>query len=279
MSNYLLRGELGFNTFYIKNNLPGLTIITKEEALPAFTKDDTVIRWGTSRHIPNGPKIINKSKAMGETSEKGKFRKKVADAGHAPKTWLNTSDWAFHALEHGITPTIVRPLVHQRSEALHFCNTLDEVKAAVNACGASYYISEYIKKEKEFRVFIAQGRPFIVVEKNPPDKEAVTWGCVEQGTFDYIAWEDWDESVVRCAVESFNLSALDFAAIDIIYKDGQAFFLEANTAPEILGYYGQCFAKVFGYMFEKGRERIPVSSYENWKNIIHPAMSGKAIIE
>lgn len=275
MTNYLLRGELGFNTFYIKNNMD-LTIITKEDVLPVFTKDDNIVRWGTTRHIPNGPKVLNKVKAMQETSTKGTFRKKVADAGFSMPTWTDLRNYLKDLVT--FAPVIVRPIVHQRSENVHLCNTIADVGTATSAVGNEFYISEYIKKDKEFRVFIAQGRPFIVVEKNPADKNAVTWGCVEEGTFEYIAWEDWDVEVVKCAVESFNLSGLDFAAIDIIYKDGKAYFLEANTAPEILGYYGQCFAKVFKYMFEKGRERIAVTTYENWKNIIHPAMSEKAIM-
>lgn len=278
MTNYILRGELGFNTFFIKNEIEGMQIITRDDALPRFTEADHIIRWGTTRTVPNGPKILNRSKAIQETSEKGIFRKKVGDAGHAPKTWLSVEEWGLYALENGVQPVIVRPLVHQRSEGLILANNLAEVRAAVAQFDASYYISEYIAKEKEYRVFIAQGRPFIVVEKMPQDRNAVSWGCVEQGAFDYIAWEDWPDAVVKCAVNSFNLSKLDFAAIDIIYKDGEAYFLEANTAPEILGYYGASFAKVFKYIFEHGRERIPVTSYANWKNIIHPAMSNKAII-
>lgn len=278
MTNYILRGNLGFNTFYIRDELPGSVIITKEDKLPAFTKDDHVIRWGCGRTIPNGPKIINKTKAIAQTSEKGLFRNTVAKAGPwAPKTWLNLVD----LLEAGLPDNgvIIRPLVHERSEGLHHAKTFAEVGTICKKIGEGhYYMSEYIPKEKEYRVFIAQGRPFIVVEKAPKDKKAISWGCVEEGNFDYIFWEDWDKQVVQCAVESFNLSALDFAAIDIIYKDGKAYFLEANTAPEILGYYGASFAKIFKWMFEKGRERIPVTTYDNWKNIIHPAMSGKAIV-
>jgi len=278
MAVHLLRGELGFNTFFIRNNFEGMNIITREDDLPPLGENDTVIRWGTTRRIPNGPKIINKVKAIQETSEKGTFRKKVGDAGHAPKTWLSVEEWALYALEHGVQPVIVRPLVHQRSEGLILANNLAEVRSAVAEFAGGYYISEYIAKEKEYRVFIAQGRPFIVVEKMPQDRNAVSWGCVEQGSFEYIAWEDWPQSVVECAVNSFNLSGLDFAAIDIISKDDQAYFLEANTAPEILGYYGASFAKVFKHMLANGRERIPVTSFANWKNIIHPGMSVKAVV-
>lgn len=276
MTNYILRGELGFNTFYIKNESDDMKIITKEDQLPVFTGDDHVIRWGTTRHVPNGVKIINKASKIKETSNKGMFRKKAADAGLAMPTWIDLKSYLRDIEE--FVPVIVRPLHHERSEHVYMCNTIGEVGQAVDKIGNEFYISHYIPKEKEYRVFVAQGRPFIVVEKMPVDRSAVTWGCVEAGTFEYIPWDEWPEDVVRVANESFLLSGLDFAAIDIIYKDGKAYFLEANTAPEILGYYGASFAKVFKHMFAKGRERIPVIDYTNWKNCIHPAMSVKAVV-
>lgn len=276
MTNYILRGELGNNTFYIKNECEGMQIITKEDALPHFSNDDYVIRWGTTRHVPNGVKIINKASQMAITSNKGKFRKKAADVGLAMPTWIDLKGYLKDIEE--FVPVIVRPLIHQRSEHVYMCNTIRDVGQAVDAIGNDFYISHYIPKEKEYRVFVAQGRPFIVVEKMPEDRSAVTWGCVEAGTFEYIPWDEWPEEVVRVATESFNLSGLDFAAVDIIYKDGKAYFLECNTAPEILGYYGASFAKVFKHMFANGRERIPVVDYTNWKNCIHPAMSVKAVI-
>src|SRR5215217_1029707 len=267
MTNYILRGELGFNTFFIKNESPGMEIITKDMQLPALSKDDNVIRWGTTRHVPNGPKMVNKSRCIQETSNKGMFRKKAADAGLAMPTWIDLKSYLRDIEE--FVPVIVRPLHHERSEHVYMCNTIGEVGQAVDKIGNEFYISHYIAKEKEYRVFVAQGRPFIVVEKMPVDRNAVTWGCVEAGTFEYIPWDEWPEDVVRVANESFLLSGLDFAAIDIIYKDGKAYFLEANTAPEILGYYGASFAKVFKYMFSNGRDRLSISNYTNWKNCIH----------
>lgn len=276
MTNYILRGELGFNTFFIRDNLPGSVILTRDDPLPLLNENDNIVRWGTTRHVPNGPKMINKSKAIAETSNKGMFRKKVADHGFAMPTWIDLKSYLKDIEE--FKPVIVRPLIHQRSEHVYMCNTIRDVGQAVDAIGNEFYISEYIAKQKEYRVFIAQGRPFIVVEKMPEDRNAVTWGCVEAGSFEYIAWEDWPVEVVKCAVEAFGQSRLDFAAIDIIWKDGVASFLECNTAPEILGYYGASFAKVFNYMFTNNRERLPVNSYDNWKNIIHPGMSNKAVL-
>ena len=270
----LTRPDFGHNTYYICDAMKD-TQRVKSDAIPKLGPNDWVIRWGCTAHVAakgaNGPKTINKKSAIGETVNKGTFRSKVAEIGHAPKTWRNVEDW-FLEFEPAL-PVIIRPLFHQRSEGLFFCKTADEVKAAVKKIGPEYYISEYIAKTKEWRVFVAQGRVMIVAEKLPKDRKAITWGCVEDGELDYQYWNDWNPALVKCAVESFNLSKLDFAAIDVMEKDGKFYFLEANTAPEVWRYYGETFGKVFTHMINVNRERIPVVSFDNWKDCIHPALS------
>jgi len=283
MTNYILRGkEFGFNTFHITNNLKGLKVITTDQAIPADAEH--VIRWGTRAKAETKAKIINRLKAITETCNKGQFRAKVAAKGLAPLTWLKVEDFIKWCQENQDKEVkiIVRPEFHSRSEDLYFCQTKAELDAAIAKINGPHYISEYIKKDREVRVFVANGRVLVVAEKNPGKgkKDLVTWGCVEEGTLDYVNWEDWEEDIVRVAVEAFNESSLDFAAIDIMVKDGKAYFLEANTAPEVWAYYGQVFAKAFGYMMrtETGRDRIPVIDYKNWKNCIHPCMSDKAVV-
>lgn len=281
MNAYILRGEeFGHNTFHITNQYPELKVVKKGELPPT---PDWVIRWGNQAKIANGPKIINKKSAIKETCNKGVFRKKAADKGLAPRTWLSIDTFLAWCNDEGAdqaVSVIVRPHFHSRSEDLYFCKSKKELDDAIAKVGPDYYISEYIKKDREVRVFVANGRVMIVAEKKPKDKKLVTWGCVEEGILDYTFWEDWEEDIIRVAIESFNLSKLDFAAVDIMVKNGKAYFLECNTAPEVWAYYGECFGKVFKYMIEneKGRERIPVKDYKNWKNTIHPAISDKAII-
>lgn len=281
MTNFLLySNNFGFNTFYIEDFMEGLLKRTKDtQDLKGAT---TVIRWGTTANIPNGPHIINKSNAINETSNKGAFRSKASAKGLAPKTFLNVGDFikfTDECVDKGIEipQVIVRPQFHSRSENLFFCEDKKSLDKALEKCGNDYYISEYIKKEKEYRVFVAQGRPFIVAEKNHKNKTDISWGCVDEGTLDYIEWESWPLEIVKVATESFNLSKLHFAAVDVMVKDGKAYFLECNTAPEVWKYYGQCFGRVFTWMIKNHSKRIPIVDYKNWKNCIHPAMSESAI--
>lgn len=281
MTNYIFRGkEFGHNTKYIADNSRNMKIVRSDEAFP--NDAEYVIRWGTQAKIPNGPKIINKRRAIKETCNKGQFRAKAAAKGLAPNTWLNIGDfiaWCQKNADRDVQ-VIVRPEFHSRSEDLFFCKNKQDLDAAIAKIGGNYYISEYIKKDREVRVFVANGRALVVAEKNPKDKKGVTWGCVEEGTLDYTNWEDWEEDILRVAIEAFNLSELDFAAIDVMVKDGKAYFLEANTAPEVWEYYGKTFAKAFAHMTanDEGRNRIPVIDYKNWKNCIHPCMSEKAVL-
>jgi len=277
---YLLYGEYGFNTYYISDNFPAV-IRTKEVADIKDAK--YVIRWGNGVHIDNGPLIINKKKAMTETKNKGQFRAKVSRAGLAPRTWLNVQEFVNYVEDtEDTTPVIVRPQQHSRSENLFFCKDKKDLDKALDKCGPNYYISQFIPKDQEFRVFVANGRAFIVAEKNHKNKKDVSWGCVDEGTLDYINWEDWPLAVVQNAISSFNLSGLDFAAVDIMVKDGQPYFLECNTAPEVWEYYGKSFAKVFKYMTssDTGRDRLPIKNDKklSWKNYIHPAMTEHAIV-
>lgn len=272
MKNYLLYSEnFGFNTFFITDEMKDITRTKNAADIPADA--DFVIRWGTQQKIVNGPKIINKRAAILETCNKGTFRNKVAAAGHAPRTFLDVMAFNNSDVDY---PVIVRPIGHSRSENLYYCVNNRELDRAIVDINGPYYISEFIAKTQELRVFCAQGRPFIVANKNHRNKDDISWGCVDEGTLDYVNWEDWPLEVVKTATDAFNISHLDFAAVDIMVKDGRGYFLECNTAPEVWKYYGQSFAKVFTYMINNDRERIPVKKWDSWKDCIHPAMSDKA---
>ena len=273
----LRRKALGNNCGFIADAYPGgMKIVTAEE----LGNERVIIRWGTTTPIGAVNKkaiVINKADAITETSNKGAFRLKAHKAGLTPRTWAT-----LEALGNENDPpeaVIIRPEVHERSENISLCRTLDEANKAIAACkGQGYYISEYIKKDREFRVFVAQGRAFMVFEKQPKNKADVSWGCVEEGALKYVGWSEWPLHVVENAIKAFNISNLDFGAVDVIEKAGKAYFLEINTAPEVWPYYGELFADVFNYMLNKTRERIAVKFSKNWKDYIHPSITKKAIV-
>jgi glutathione synthase/RimK-type ligase-like ATP-grasp enzyme len=232
-----------------------------------------IIRWGTTTNLPESAKkrtIFNKASAIHQTSDKATFRKLMSDHGLAPKTWLTLAD--LQKEEEVANAVIVRPRNHERSEGIHLCSNLAQLKTATSKV-KDYYISEYIPKTNEYRAFVVQGKIIMLWEKQPKNKNDVSWGCVEEGSFKYIAWSKWPLKVAEVAVKAFNLSTLDFGAVDIIYKDNKAYALEINTAPEVWPYYGERFAAAFKYMIEKGHDRLKTAKFGDWKDMAHPSLS------
>ncbi len=84
---------------------------------------------------------------------------------------------------------------------------------------------------------------------------------------------------MRVAIESFNLSTLDFGAVDVIIKGDKAYTLEINTAPEVWHYYGARLAEAFHYIIKNNnRNRIPVKKYDDWKKVAHPSLSDLVVL-
>jgi hypothetical protein len=277
----LRRKELGNNCHNIADNYADdkMQIVLPDSPLLATAK--FIIRWGTTAKLPESKikqTVFNTAEAIIETSRKGPFRLKVHIASKGkltPRTWATVDDLA---KEEEVGSVIVRPTHHERSKDIFLCTNLKELEAAIAKCKEGYYISEYIKKDEEYRVFVAQGRAFMVFRKKPKDKNAVSWGCVEEGALEYVAWSDWPLEVVRNAIGSFLESRLDFGAVDVMVKDGKAYFLEINTAPEVWKYYGERFSDIFGYMVKNGKERLLIKDNKNWKGLIHPAITDKAVV-
>ncbi len=237
-----------------------------------------IIRWGTTSNLPNRPvgqdkrTVINTAEAIHQTSNKKAFRLAMSKIGVAPKTWATLADLQREeeVSEHGV---IVRPAHHERSENVYHCHTLADLKAAVAKCGNDYYISEYIPKAREIRVFVVSGKVIMAFEKQPKNKKDVSWGCVEEGALTYIPWSKWPLKAIENAIKAFNLSKLDFGAADVMIDDrGNAYVLEINTAPEVWPYYGERFAAAFQYIIKNGKDRLKVKDYTSWKDMMHPSL-------
>jgi glutathione synthase/RimK-type ligase-like ATP-grasp enzyme len=150
---------------------------------------------------------------------------------------------------------------------------------AVEQCGPDYYISEYIKKEREFRVHCVQGRVVGVSEKHPPNREAIAWnfhGEDGNGEFINLKWSEWPMAVVNAALEAFKVSKLHFGAADVISVPGRALVLEINSAPSLSPYRASCYGRALSDSITKGRLRTdeyePPVQPQTWKDALHPAL-------
>lgn len=274
MTNAIIRfGKVGEKMAPKIAKIAGLEVSVSGNALAAGKAGDFHFRWGYTGDLPGRATVVNTVEAIYETCDKAKFRMKLAEAGLAPRTATDIKGFR----NQQFFPVIIRPAEHQRSEHLYVANDAWDVMDVLPKVGRDFYISEKIEKEREFRVMIVNGRVVWVIEKMPEDRKAVSWGCIREGDFEYVGWDDWNKNVIENAIASFNLSKLDFGAVDVIVdKKGKAYTLEINTAPYLTTYYAETIGKAFKWIIENGKERIKNRPFKGWRDVIHPAVSKEA---
>lgn len=252
------------------NSMPGI---------PADS-DMLCIRWGCTATVPQ-KKVLNKASGIHQVSDKKGFRLLLADRGLAMKTWDSFEDWQKSIKFGDLAPKlVVRPATHAQGKHCYLTQGSIQTLQAIEKCGGNYYISEFIDKVEEFRVFVCSGRAVWVAKKTPADPSAVAWNVAQGGKFDNVRWNDWNLSVVDIAVKAMALTELDFGGVDVMVdKDGKCYVLEINSAPSQTSPYRQgCVAKVFDYILEHGKEHMPIGSSGQYRRYIHPALDSNAII-
>jgi glutathione synthase/RimK-type ligase-like ATP-grasp enzyme len=264
----------------------GIDFIRNDKVIPADT--DIIFRWGCTSNVPKGAKVVNFAKAIHWVADKRTSRMLLADAGLAPQSWSSLDEWLYYYDDYD-TPEpkegwIVRRATHHQGKFLHHFipEQREDVELACEAYGeGNYYISEYIPKVAEYRVFLCQGRVVWVAQKTPDNPDAIAWNVAKGGRFDNVRWGNWPLRAVRVAREAFLMSGLDFGGVDVMVgPDGKCYVLEINSAPSQTSPYRQsCVAKAFDYIVENGKGDIPVTEEQGgWKKFIHPALSEQAIM-
>ena len=234
---------------------------------------DVVFRWGCTGDLPGDPKVINSARAIHRVNDKKGFRSELLKEGLCPPTWFSLEEYLVDRPQGLVGKLLVRPASHSRSDGMFVCTDLRELVESIKAIQGAYYISDLIDKKREYRVFVAQNRVAWMIEKLPKNKDEISWGCVEEGTFKYVGWSDWPLDVVDVALRSMRLSKLHFGAVDIIVSSsGHPYVLEINTAPHLTPYYMKTVGKVFKYIRDENQDRELPDAPLEWKSVIHPAV-------
>lgn len=240
---------------------------------------DMVFRWGTTSHTQGKPIVVNTSEMIHSIADKKGSRLLLADEGMAPMTWVDPDDVPVEALGGSPDGVVVRRASHHQGLYLHHCRTVPEL---LEACAKydDFYISKYIPKVAEYRVFVCQGRAVWVAKKTPGNPDAVAWNVARGGRFDNVRWGEWPLSVVELALASANLFKVDFAGVDIMVDaNGNGYVLELNSAPSQTSPYRQeSTSKAFRYIMDNGKETIPYQGVKNYRELIHPGICKEAVV-
>lgn len=204
--------------------------------------------------------------------------------GIVPKTWVRET---YHQMVTSDFPVVVRPSHHAQGRNLWVANTMSELHFILRlnsgVLGTEWYASKLINKSAEYRVYFMSGKVVSIAEKTPANPDAVAWNVAQGGRFDVLRWDDWNpilNSVVRVGYEAFKLSELDFGGVDVMVdQNGRAYVIEINSAPSLpslgdgsISYRQKCMAKGFKYIFDNGKDFLPIEQYTNWRDVIHPAL-------
>lgn len=231
-----------------------------------------LLRWGTTQKLPINIKVLNTADNISLTSNKTYFRNlcQTSFSKIIPKTWFDIND-------PNITyPVILRPESHAQGKHLYLCKNKEELKQNLQKLPnkTNYYISEYINKSKEFRIFFIQGRVVWIAEKIPNHITDIAWNVAQGGKFINVPWKQWDINLINDAYKIYNLSKLWLGGVDIIQDGHNNYIIEINSAPsQTSPYRQQCFAKALNWAIDNTYDHLQQDeNYKKYSRWIHPGL-------
>lgn len=130
-------------------------------------------------------------------------------------------------------PVVGRRDKHTRGSGFFMCyDQYDFDKTRMFNRPPTYYL-EFIGNAREFRVYSFQGKSIRLVEK-------VGFGLIKKYSrsddevyFTYPEHFNKKQELRSVAHQAVEALGLDFGAVDILYKNGQFYVIEVNTAPQL----------------------------------------------
>lgn len=256
--------------------------------LSAFTPSDYLIRWGCTSStkgftIPK-ERQINHPEAIHLVNNKIGFRRLLRDDDLCPLTHFSNelNDVVWNGQYY-----VVRPGNHAQGRQFYLVNTRHQLDKVIlknkGFTDSDFYLSEFMEKKQEFRVYFVDDHVICVAEKIPGDKNAPAWNHALGSTFHNVPWKSWNIAVLRCALNAFNMSGLHYGGVDVIVDtDDRAWCLEINSAASLPmnangtpSYRQRCFAKAFSHSYINGLGQNTFKRKSDWAEFIHAGVWNK----
>lgn len=231
-----------------------------------------VIRWGNRIPIETDGSTItyNKNEAIKLATDKKHSRELFMQKG--VRTSRLVTPQSATAAQY---PVIARPHTHSKGRNFVILKNVKDFTAHYNANHNGWYYSEFIDKEREFRVHCAHGKVLDVMEK-PRVEGNIAWNrAINHEAFIRVRQQDYNHDVCLQALKATQVLGLDFAGVDVLLKDGHAYVLEANTSPTLNSseHVSERYARYFDWLVRSDtrREHIDFTQYKKadsfaWKN-------------
>lgn len=250
----------------------------------AELKNSIVIRYGTRLEANvSGSIVYNESQAIAKASNKLAAREIFIREGVSTvpliKKEPSSNKFNISNIDPSYFPIIARPFTHSKGKDFVVLNTIEELNNHYEKYGylKEWYYSGYIKKTAEFRVHAAHGKILSVMAKPiPEDPNQLAWNrALNEESFLPVPWTEWNYEVCVQGLNAVKALGLDFAGVDVIFKDGVAYVLEVNTSPSLntSPYMTTKYAQYFNWLFASPtkREHFDYTAFKkvdsiSWKN-------------
>lgn len=248
------------------------------KALTFDARNSIVVRWGTREEIETDSSTVvyNQSKAIAIATDKKLSRQTFIDNNVSTPVLVTPENFS-----HSYLPIIARPLVHSKGKNFVVLNNFREFERHYNQNNEGWYYSQFINKEREFRIHCAHSKVLAVMEKSNPNNGNIAWNRAQNDTepFEYVSWTQVDEQGLKCvleeAIKATAAVGLDMSGVDVMLCGGTAYVLEVNTAPTLntSPYVAERWGKYFDWLFrvETRREHFNIEGLKKgssliWKN-------------
>jgi glutathione synthase/RimK-type ligase-like ATP-grasp enzyme len=251
-----------------------------------------VVRWGATATLPHGlPEclVLNSAVAIHRVNNKKLYRQllQTTNPQLVPKSIFDLpttidSQIGCTATDDPQFPLILRPKNHAQGRNLHLVQDVRELGQFSIRYPEGWYASEYVDKESEYRVYVANGRVVTIAQKTPADPTAIAWNVAQGGRFDVLPRGQWPMEVCRVGIESFRPSGLDFGGVDVMVEKttGRTLCIEINSAPSLpslsdgsVSYRQKCMAEYFEYVYQNNNDWIEPDYTNGWRGVIHPSVN------
>lgn len=209
----------------------------------------TVINWGSSR-LPDhvvGSRIINRPEAVANVTDKLRFFNLVRDNKRPRVPEFTTDRNLVRAWLQDGHKVVVRHTLQGHSGA-----GIEVLEGAGVDIPTAPLYTKYVPKKEEWRIHVMRldGELTIIDQQRKirdPDFDGVPDWNVRSHANGFIFARNVDPAhpdVMTQALAALDVSGLDFGAVDVIYnhQQGQAYVLEINSAPGLVGTTIQSYA-------------------------------------
>jgi len=198
--------------------------------------------------------------------------------GESYKRTLDEKDWTdlnYYATDEDYLKNLEVPLVAGRyflekdgASNKNFI-VLKSKQAFLNHYKNGWYYSEFIDKDREFRVHVVMGKVLAVLEKPRPDDGGEAWNRAINGeAFELQEWKTVKKDIMLQACRAVKALGLDIGAADVLFKDDQAYVVEVNSSPTLNSspHVTEKYAKVFEFIFRNHNgTKLKPWNFENWQ--------------